>query len=174
MCSKYSVPARLGLVGEYNSHVLSKIDNIYTRLTLRQHCRTPSLFPLTSPSINQSIPRLIQIDLEPSPDICGNRLQRRQHAEEIRRDVQVAVEIRDGERGDGRRLVAGSSSSSSSSTAAAAYPAGLDALSEAVGFGAWVLLVPGGGCRGAAGHVVGAVEAADDEVGVEALELAVD
>jgi hypothetical protein len=47
-------------------------------------------------------------------------------------------------------------------------------LGEAVGFGVGVLCVPGGGCGGAcAGHVVGAVEAADDEVCVEALEFAV-
>ena len=65
----------------------------------------------------------------------------------------------------------------SPTTAAAADPTGLDALSEAVGFGVWVLLlVPGGDCRGAgaAGHMVGAVEAADDEVCVQALEFAVD
>jgi hypothetical protein len=41
-----------------------------------------------------------------------------------------------------------------------------------VGFGAVILLVPGGGCGGA-GHVVGAVKVADDEVGVEALEFAI-
>jgi hypothetical protein len=34
-------------------------------------------------------------------------------------------------------------------------------------------LLPGGGCGGATGHVVGAVEAADDEVGVEALKFAI-
>lgn len=47
---------------------------------------------------------------------------------------------------------------------------------EAVGFGTGILLVPGDGCgRGArARHVVGAVEAAGDEVGVKTLELAVD
>jgi len=62
----------------------------------------------------------------------------------------------------------------SSTASAATYPTGLDALGEAVGFGVWVLCVPGGGCGGAcAGHVVGAVEAADDEVCVEALEFAV-
>jgi hypothetical protein len=36
-----------------------------------------------------------------------------------------------------------------------------------------MLLLPGGGCGGAAGHVVGAIEAADDKVGVEALEFAI-
>lgn len=52
-------------------------------------------------------------------------------------------------------------------------PVGLDPAIEAVGFGARMLLLPGGGCGGAAGHVVGAIEAADDKVGVEALEFAI-
>jgi hypothetical protein len=52
-------------------------------------------------------------------------------------------------------------------------PVRLDSTIEAIGFGARILLLPGGGCGGAAGHVVRAIEAADDEVGIEALEFAI-
>lgn len=52
-------------------------------------------------------------------------------------------------------------------------PSRIGALGKAVGFCAGVLLVPGRGYGGGAGHVVGAVEAAGDEICVEALEFAV-
>jgi len=62
----------------------------------------------------------------------------------------------------------------SSAASAAAYPVGLDATGEAIGFGAGFLVVPGCGGGAWAGHMVRAVEAAGDEVGVETLEFAVD
>lgn len=56
----------------------------------------------------------------------------------------------------------------------ATCPGRIGALGEAVGFGVSVLVVPGRGCGGGAGHVVGAVESAGDEIGVEALKFPVD
>ena len=145
----------------------------HIHINIKTALHNPKLRPPSHRFHVRSIPRLIQINLKPSPNICRNRLQLRQHAKEIRRDVEIAIDvkIRDRERRDGRGLMG----RLPTVCTAATYPTGLDALSEAVGFGVWVLRVPGGGCGGAcAGHVVGAVEAADDEVGVEALEFAVD
>jgi hypothetical protein len=117
----------------------------------------------------ESIPRLIQINIKPSAHIRRNRLQFRQHTEEIRRNVKIA-EIRD-RKTHRRRILA-------STATAAAGPVGLD-TAQAVAVVAfvvsWVLVLPCGGCGGAtSGHVVRAVEVAGNEICVEALEFAVD